>query len=336
MKPIIKYSFALALCSLFSCGEKKEECAFIPNTNSITVELDYESLSERIGKISSKEELVTFLTEHATLRDFFFKRTTYPNDSVFINELYRRFTNPHFDTLLRETKKVFGSETELKSEFEQAFKNIKYYYPNFRIPRIETAVSGFDTDLYVSDSLLIIGLDYYLGPDAKYRPDMYAYLLQQYRKENIVPSFLLIYGIEPSVNRINNENNTVLADMIAYGKSYYFAKQMMPCTADSIFIWYTDEEMSGAHKNQDAIWYRLIENEVLYSTSHLQKQKFLMDRPRTVEVGDKCPGRIAQWVGWQIVKAYMERNENVTLNELMQNENADEIFKDSKYKPVRK
>ncbi len=321
---------------LSGCGEEKEECAFTPEISDIAVDLEFESLADTLVKLSSKEQLIKLLDKHRVLRDHFFRRDQYPNDSVFVNQLYSRFTNPHIDTLLMETRRVFGNEGELKKEFTEAFKNLRYYYPEIQLPKIETVISGLDNDMYVSDSLIIISLDYYLGPGAKYRPNMYDYLLRQYGKENIVPSCMLIYGIDTRLNTVNPEDKTVLADMIAYGKSFYFAKQMMPCTHDSIFIWYTDEEIRGARKNQDLIWARFIEDKLLYETSHVMKQKYLGDRPKTVEVGEKCPGRIAQWVGWEIVKKYMETHPEVSLSVLMKNENADRIFKESRYKPERR
>lgn len=335
LKPALQFGMTLIIFFLLSaCGEEKEECAFIPETSNISIDLEFESLSDSLVNISSKPQLVKLLSKQTTLRDYFFKRDQYPNDSIFVNRLYERFTNPHIDTLLMEVHRVFGNETELKSEFTEAFKNLRYYYPEIRMPKIQTVISGLETDMFVTDSLIIVSLDYYLGDGAKYRPNMYEYLLRQYGKENIVPSCMLIYGIDGRVNRVNPEDNTVLADMIAYGKSFYFAKQMMPCTPDSVFIWYTAEEIKGARKNQDLIWKRFIEDKLLYATNHKLKQKYLGDRPKTVEVGNECPGRIAQWVGWEIVKKYKETHPDVSLPALMMNPNADKILKESKYRPA--
>ncbi|HEY3429222.1 MAG TPA: gliding motility lipoprotein GldB [Cyclobacteriaceae bacterium] len=328
--------FLLATVLVTGCGEDKEECAFIPDTADVSVDLQFESLSDTLVNLSSKTELVKLLDRNRVLRDHFFKRDQYPSDSVFVNQLYNRFINPHIDTLLIETRKVFGNESELKAQFTEAFKNLKYYYPEAHLPRIQTVISGLETDMFVSDSLIIVSLDYFLGPGAKYRPMMYEYLLRQYGKENIVPSCMLIYGIDSRFNKINPADKTVLADMIAYGKSFYFAKQMAPCTPDSVLIWYTPEEIKGARENQDLIWARFIEDKLLYATSHVMKQKYLGDRPKTVEVGEKCPGRIAQWVGWEIVKKYMESHPDVTLPQLMKAENADKILKESRYKPEKR
>ena len=329
-------SYVCVVLAMLTVGCKdKDECVFVPDTSAVRVTISIDALQDSFVNVSSKKELVRLLTNHPELRDYIFRRSEYPNDSIFINEIYNRFSNPHIDTLLMETKRVFGDLSELKAQFTQAFANIKYYYPDFNPPNIETLISGLDTDLLVTDSLIVVSLDFFLGPGAKYRPKMYDYLLRQYGKENIVPSCMLFYGIRDEFNKTDMADKTVLADMVAYGKSFYFAKRMLPCVPDSVFIWYTAEEVKGARKNQDLIWARLIEDQVLYATSHVVKQKYLGERPQTLEVGEKCPGRIAQWVGWQIVNKYAETHPKMTLPEVMNVANADKLFKESKYKPVR-
>jgi len=317
---------------LESCKSDRE-CAFIPDTSSISLNLSIEQLQDSVTLLDSKQELVAFFSRHPEMRDVFFNRPAYPNDSVFINELYSRFTNPYFDSLLYDTRKVFRDLNELRNELNLAFSNLKYYYPDFQPPKIQTVITGLESDLFVSDSLVIIGLDYYLGQGARYKPNMYDYMLRRYQKDFIVPSILLLYGIDDRFNKTNLDDRTVLADMIAYGKTYYFAKQMLPCVPDSIFIGYTAEEMNGAKANGDLIWKRLVEDEVFYSTSHLIKQKYIAERPKTLEVGEKCPGRIATWVGWEAVKKYMTVQQ-ITLPELMNNPDARDIFTKSKYKPL--
>lgn len=320
------------LILLFSCEE--EPCATTPDNSTIKIELEIEQLENQISSIESKEGLADFFSAHPTLRDIFFNRQSYPSDSLFINELYNRFTNPYFDSLLFDTRKEFGNLNELKMEMTTAFQNLKYYYPDFQVPKIQTVITGLESDIFVSDSLIIIGLDYYLGPKARYKPNMYEYLARRYQRNFIVPSVLLLYGIDEKYNKTNLNDHTVLAEMIAFGKTYYFAKQMLPCVPDSILIGYTKEEIEGARKNSDLIWKRLVEDEVFYATSHLIKQKYIAERPKTLEVGEKCPGRIATWVGWEVVKKFMEENPSVSLPQVMENPDAGKIFRESKYKPL--
>jgi len=324
---------ALVVLGIACENNQKNKCAFIPNTKETKISFTYQSLESELAHIKSKTQLESFLDKHPILADNFFYRNQFPSNSVFIEELYHRFTNIYIDTLFMEVKKTFGDGQELKTRFENAFKNVKYYFSTFQPPVVQTIISGLETDMYVSDTVVVIGLDFYIGSEARFKPNMYSYMQRRYNKDFIVPSVLLLMGIDSRLNKIDPNDKTVLAEMIAYGKAYYFAKQMIPCTADSIFIGYTAEEINGAKEYESLIWSRLIEDQVLFSTSHLVKQKYLEERPKTLEIGDKCPGRIGTWVGWQIVKKYMDNHPDVTLSQLMAMSNSSLIFSDSQYKP---
>jgi hypothetical protein len=315
-----------------SCKEDKEQCAFQPPIAK-KVEINFQSLEDSLFTFKTKQQLVDFFSRHVALRDVFFNRQGYPSDSLFINRLYSVFHNQAFDSLRMETKRIFGNGEELRKEFELAFSNIRYYYPDFNIPKIQTVITGLESDLFVSDTLILVGLDYYLGQDAKYKPDMHKYMQRRYTKEFVVPSAMLLYGIDRTINEVDPQDKTVLADMIAYGKAYYFAKHMLPCVPDSVLMGYTAEEIAGARENQDVIWKHFIDKEVFFKTTKNIKQKYIDERPKTVEVGDQCPGRIGVWVGWQIVQKYSEQNSKISLPELMKLPSAQQIFSGSKYRP---
>ena len=331
-----KLNLLFIVLILWGCGDNEaERCAYSPDISTESFSLSLEQFEDTLANIQSKKALAAFLTRQPLIRDHMLRRAEYPNDSVFLDEMFRRFSNPAIDTLLTETRQNFGDLADLKSQFKTAFAHLKYYYPDFTPPKVKTLITGLDTDLFVSDTLIMVSLDFFLGPEAKFRPKTYDYLLRRYDPEDIVTSSLLIYGISDRFNKTNLKDRTVLAEMIAYGKSFYFAKHMLPCIPDSVLIWYTDEEIKGARQNEDLIWARLIQDKVFFSTSMIDKKNYLGDRPVTIQVGEKCPGRIGQWVGWQVVKKYMDVHPETTLPELMNIDNAQALFKESQYKPKK-
>ena len=323
----------LALCFLLlACDKSKDNpCAFIPDTDNMVLDLQFESLIDSLPAIQTKEQLVNFFSRHPQMRDNFFSRQAYPSDSAFINELFNRFSHPSIDTLLMETHRIFGNGDALRTQFAEAFKNLKYYFPGFNPPKIQTVISGLETDVLVTDSLVIIGLDYFLGDGAKFRPNMYDYMLKRYNKNFVVPSVVLLYGISERYNKTNADDKTVLAEMIAFGKAYSFTKHILPCTPDSVLTGYTQKEIDGAIYNEQTIWKRMIEDQILFGTSHMIKQKYIAERPKTTEISAICPGRIGMWVGWQITNKYLSDTEK-KLPELMGEGDAQKIFKISKYR----
>ena len=339
MKKPLGNIIILILTLMFAgCNADEESvCVDQPDISSANVEINIEQLQNILPGISSREEMIAFLNANPVVAEIFLRRSQFPNDSIMINEMLQRFTNPYIDTLAMEVDRVFGDLSSLTMELDEAYSHIQYYYPDFRLPRIKTVISGLEHDLYMSDTLIIIGLDYYLGEGAKFRPQgLFQYMLPRYSPDKIVPSLMLLYGISPRWNRVNPENKTMLADMIAYGKAYYFAKHMMPCMADSTIISYSAEDISGVRENAGTVWAHFLENQLLFETSHMVKKKYLDERPKTYEIGDKAPGRIGTWVGWEIVKAYMKENPDVSLQQLMNEQDPQKILDGSNYSPRNK
>ncbi len=304
----------------------------IPDVSDIVVSVSAERWDQQLFELEGKEEIAEFLKQHPLFSKQFFHLDLYPHDSLAVNYLHAFLNNPGSSILKEEINRVFGDLSQLQGHLEQAFKYLQYYYPDSKIPKIYTAVTGFaGNDLYVSDSAVIIGLDYYLGEKAAFRPlDYPRYILKRYRREYIVPSIILL--LSTGLNRTELEDNSMIAEMIYYGKAYYFSKQVLPFTADSLLIGYSGEDLSNVNENQDVIWSHFIDKKLLYETSHFVKKKYMDERPKTLEIGDKCPGRIGEWIGWEIVKEYMVERQ-LTLPELMETSDARQVFMQSKYKP---
>lgn len=329
----MKNHFILSLLALGLACTPETNCIEAPElaeTDKVTVTV--ERLEQKLFSLKSVQEVEHFILSNPILSDEFLGRQQYPSDSILALELYKRINNPFVDTLYSETLEAFGNLEELSLEFEDAFSRIKYYYPNFKAPQIKTMISGFgSSEMYVGEEQVIIGLEYYLGQEAKYHPPgVPQYIMPRYDKSYIVPAVMLLCA-----NRYLTEDrndHTMLADMMYYGKKYYFAKQMMPCTPDSLIVWYSGEQIKDVEENKDAIWFHFLNNELLYESSHFVKQKYMDERPNVAEIGAKCPGRIGSWIGLDIIRAYMETNSDISLQELMANPNAKGILTNSKYK----
>jgi gliding motility-associated lipoprotein GldB len=327
----IRLSYILLFLSFFSCNRNR--CIPYPDTSDIEINVEFERLELEVLNHETTQELSEFLNSHLAFKEFFLDASKYPNEEILLQNYAALLKNPGIDTVYKETLYVFNDFEALEKEFLHAFSLIKYYYPEFIPPVIQTGITGLIHDHYVSDSVIIIGLDYFTGKNATYKPMLPEYIRNRFRKEAILPNTILL--LSNQYNKTDYKDNTLLAEMIYYGKAYYFTKQMLPCTPDSLIIGYSTEDLENIERGIEIIWANFIENQALYETSHIIKDKFIAERPKTIEIGEDCPGRIGRWIGWEIVKNYMKKNPEVGLNELMENNNAQEIFNLARYKPRR-
>jgi gliding motility-associated lipoprotein GldB len=319
----------IMLIHLLGCNSNNHA----PSVDKIEVPFAIERWDRQLFSLQTKNEVKDFLESHPQYSNEFFHVDQYPHDSLAVNYLNSFLNNPGSGVLQQEIDEVYGELEKLYSELELAFKHLLYYYPDLKLPSIATAVTGFaGNDLFVSDSIIIIGLDYYLGETATFRPlDFPQYILKRYQPEYIIPSIILL--MSSGFNKTNVEDNTMLAEMIHFGKAYYFAKQILPATPDSLLIGYSGEDLLNVSQNQDVIWAHFVEKKLLYETSHFIKKKYMDERPKTLEIGNKCPGRIGEWLGWEIVDKFAKEEEDLSLPFLMETSDAQKIFMQSKYKP---
>ncbi len=287
-------------------------------------------LEEELFASESVEEVKGFLDKNTSTARFFLHSNEYPNNGILAKRIFDLIKDPFIDTLYQESRDAFEDFESTERTLEGAIGRLKSIYPETRTPKIQTMVTGLYNDLYITDSLIILGLDYFIGEGATYRPmDIPAYILRRYDKQHLPVTIMkfLTSGLISS-----GKKESMLSEMIDFGKSYYLLTQLMPCVTDSVIMGYTPAEMMAVQENEAIIWANFVQNEILYETNHVIKRKFLGERPNVYEISKDCPGRVAAWVGWQIVDAYMRNNE-VEIIALLENTDNDRIFQLSGYKP---
>lgn len=324
MKYLVYIFLVFALFA--SCTNESEKEIDVSHIN---IDVTIERLEQKLFSAKTTGEVKSFLEENKQITEYFLPFPEGTPDSAKVIKLFQLTQNEGLQKLYTESQQNFGELSSLQHQFESAFKHIKYYYPQFKAPRIQTIVTGFGRDLLVTDSLIVIGLDYFIGDKASFRPDAPTYILRTFQPEYIVPKVILL--LSQQYNQVNPQDKSLLSDMIYYGKSYEFTSFMMPQLHDSLLLEYSSEQLTQSDENRDIIWGHFVEKKLLYETSYFTKTRYVDPRPYTAEIGAKAPGAIGRWLGWEIVKAYM-REQDATLQHLMKTDNAQTIFVQSKYK----
>jgi hypothetical protein len=223
---------------------------------------------------------------------------------------------------------------ELNSEINNCAKRFKYHFPKRNLPiKLVTCTNCFNYSVAYVDSNLVVGLDNYLGDTAIF----YQMLqLPQYKTRCMNQNYILPDLVRGWIlTEFDNSEpvNTLLYHTIFYGKLYYCMSALLPDTPDSLLIGYTKEQLKYCKTNEKNSWAFFAEKNRLYENNLKIVQELTAEGPFTGAISRQCPPRIAMWVGWQIVKSYMDKNENVTLEQLMTEKDAQKILSKSKYRP---
>ncbi len=322
--------YALLGAWLWSC-QKPSACIESPDVSHIEMDVSVTRFEQLLFEAPSKEEIGALLDQHALFAKQFLGRRYGPDDSLLVESLYALAHDERLDTLYQDTQAYYADLTDIETQFATAFRHIRYYYPDFQPPAIYTVVSGFGSDVFMSDSLIVIGLEYFLGEAGRYQPNnVPIYIQKRMDRHYLVPSIITL--LSDRFIAADEASNTLLAEMLYYGKAYYFTRQVMPCTPDSLIIGYSSEELADVRAHEARIWSHLVSQQLLFETSHFEISRYVGERPNVAEIGPRCPGRIGRWVGWEILRRYVEKT-GADLPALLNETNAQHIFEQARYKP---
>jgi uncharacterized protein YjaZ len=110
---------------------------------------------------------------------------------------------------------------------------------------------------------------------------------------------------------------------------------MLPSLHDSLKTGYSADQLKWCEQNEAKIWAFFIERKLLFSADPSEYVKYVNDGPTTSGFPPESPGKIGAWIGYRIVKAYMDKNNDITLSGLLKEQDAVKVLEKSSYKPER-
>jgi gliding motility-associated lipoprotein GldB len=241
---------------------------------------------------------------------------------------------PIWREVYTEVQKKYPTTEGIQNNLEALVQHMKYYFPKIKKPKAITLISDMDysNKAIYADSLVIISLELYLGKDHKFYT-FPKYIKQNFEERQMMPDVVASFSTREIAQPMDKN---LLSQMVYFGKQLYLKDVLLPEYNDAEKMGYTPEQIIWCQENESYIWRYFIEREMLYSDEQKLTSRFIDPAPFSkfyLEIDNESPGQVGAWIGWQIVRSYMENNE-VTVAELMKT-NAKEIFEKSKYKPKK-
>lgn len=322
MKGFWKSIWIFLIVIVLSCDKKRKIAAAIAK---IPIALEVERFDQKFAT-TSLEGLSGLQSEYPFL---FPKKYA---DSIWwkkVNDTIQQEINRAVDT-------TFGDFSKEHDALYKLLQHLNFYFPEVGLPaRVITITSdvNYEHSVILTDELLLLSLDTYLGADHEFYIGIQEYIRKNFRKKQLLPAIVNAYG-----NRMidNRSNRTFLAHMVYYGKITYLKEVLLPDYEAAELMGYTPDEYAWTQENEVPIWRYFIEKELLYDTNQQLLGRFLHPAPFSkfyLALDNQSPGRVGQYIGWQIVRAYMKNNE-VSLQQLLKTD-GETIFKTSKYKPAK-
>lgn len=334
----------------FSCNNKVNG----PDVTGIQVSLEWKRFDKDFFSIDSNQtrEGIAKLAElYPGFTDLFVNdilglgKISDSNQLAFTGtKRYLHLNQKLFDTV----QLVFRNTKELEASLQKGFQYVKYYFPAYQIPeKVYTVIGPMDalpplsngepSPNFMGTGFIAIGLQFYLGQQFSIYndPEYAAAIVPQFRSRRFSKEYIPADVFKLVIDDLYPDNNTrlpLIERFVEKGKRLYLLKQFLPASNDSLLIGYTGNQMKWCKENERSIYNFFTQQNLLYEIDPSLTQNFLTDGPFTQGMPQESPGNIGAYLGWSIVKSYMEKNRSVSCAEMMAKP-AKEIFSASAYKP---
>lgn len=280
---------------------------------------------ESVPIVNLYEPMARFRTMDSTERRSFVER-----DSVCVKALFQVYRiNTLSDSALiswsessavmtftPDVERVFTDYTSLETTLGGILKNAEMKGLEFPKRRYAAVVWGSRKSMAFMDSVLLISLNHYLGADYPgYRgwPE-YQRMVKTPEK---LPYDLAEALVAVSYPYVQDDETTALSRMLYEGVIVYCIMQLVPQAILADALGYDVEQMHWLEANERSVWQRLVEKELLYTSSLAAIERLINPAPTTAQIGPEVPGRAGRFIGYRIVCAYLEQHSDMSLVELL-------------------
>ncbi|TLX75302.1 gliding motility protein GldB [Labilibacter sediminis] len=328
--------FFVLLCVLStSCKDKQLH----PDVSSIEVELNVIPFYQEFGAIDTlnvETDIQPIIEKYPQFMQAY-SRQIVKLGSTDNPEYYKRtydfLTYDANKDIFKKAGDIFSDHQQFSSDLEEGFKHYKYYFKDVNVPDVYLMVSGFSQSIAVDSAWVGVSIEKYLGEDCEFYEwlNIPKYLRKGMTKEKMASDViramaLTNYTYDTGVNDLIN-------NMVYKGKVRYFVHRMFPDLQDSLLFDYSAEQIHWCQKNEDNMWASMVEWKHIFSNDRMLIQKYTGDAPFTANFGNNSAPRAGEYIGYKIVESYMKNNEEITLKDLMEEQDGRKILAASRYRP---
>ena len=260
-----------------------------------------------------------------------------PNDPAYMAQLAGMAQDATCRELYDSVARHFADLKWLGQEMAHALRRTRALGDSTPAPKVVTFISGqldYVHRAAANESSVLIALDQYVTPCFK----KYGYFqLPSYLVALSTPAHMLPDAVAALARQHiawPQGEPTLLDYMVAEGKVQYYLRRALPKCHDTLLLRYNASQWEWARAHASDAWAYWIQRDLLFEQDYNEIFNFIEDAPKTNAFGDSAP-RMTDYVGWQIVEAYMEGHP-CPLQQLLETSDARKILRESGWKPERK
>lgn len=241
-------------------------------------------------------------------------RNVYPDSSgCGVLEVYSKSgAVAYFRNDVAERTGDFG---KVESVLGGLFANLSRRLPEVMVPsRVATIITPYNQTVMIGDSVMLIGINHYLGADYPAYEAFPEYLRVNKSMRR------LTYDVAEALIQTHypyEGNGTLLSRMLYEGAVVAAVMEVVPDASLPVALGWDGSQLEWAESNEPRVWQTMVGNDMLFSRDAVAADRLLNPSPASTLINASAPGRIGRYVGYRIVKSYMRSHDEIGLSDML-------------------
>lgn len=255
------------------------------------------------------------------------------SDDKITDRLKTFYSDTTLLRLMTDVEQKYPDLDKVEKGLTRGFRNLQKQIPSIVVPTVYSQVSALNESIVLTDTLLGISLDKYMGEDYPlYKRFYYDYQCQSMRPERILPDCFVFYLMSQYAFSMER-GRTLLDVMLHYGKLYYVVQEILDLHSSEETLGYSNVEKKWCKENIELVWEYIMKNNHLHATDPMIVRRYTKPSPFSTYFGEDAPALIGTWLGTKVVASYMKHHKKTTLKELLEMTDYERMFSEARFQP---
>ncbi len=235
------------------------------------------------------------------------------------NKIFDFYNSDYIKDLEKSKKELLPKISEKEENISDAFRYLKFHFDGAPMPHQIIYMNKLFSNINCSDSAVTIAPESYLNPESKIISSIPKNQLFEWQKDRMDLQYLErdIAFNWIQMHLFDEIDKQLAQHIIQAGKILYITNACFPAAEEQYILRYSEKDWTWAEQNEDLTWDYLVKEQLLFKNNRKDKANFLNAGPTTVGLPDESPDRMGQFLGYKMVKGFMEENKEVSLQELL-------------------
>ncbi len=241
-------------------------------------------------------------------------------DSSFYNSIMLYRSDTSIQQLEADLKSSFPNLKKKKKVITDGFRHLKFHFPENKQPKHVVFMNSlFRSGVFCTENEIGIGLEWFLGDSNRVVQQLdpqtfYTWMKkgmnQVYLERDVITGWVETHYVDPA-------EGSLAEHMIRWGKVLYITEAAYPKFESNIILRFSKEDYQWALDNEAPFWKYLVDEKLLFKVDERTTNNMVGEGPFTPGLPDQeGPDRLGQFLGWRMVRNYMNNNE-MTLEDLI-------------------